>query len=588
MNAKRCAGMLMKLSLFCAPSVASIATGGPRWSGRLSPDAVADHNALRPRRRRSVPGGSATQLCCKPAQENRWLCSNATISLLAPAPLVWRSSTHCSTRRTRRRRSSSTIITSRGGHWNDAYPFVRLHQPSHFYGVPSTELGSKRIDRYGFNEGLYELASSAELQAYFDRVMRERFLPSGRVQYFPMTEFIGGSTFKKVLSAEEQQVTVRRRVVDSTFFKTTVPSSHERAYDVGDGVACIAPNELPRRAESFRHFCIVGAGKTAMDTGVWLLESGVEPGCIHWVCPRRSWMLNRRVTQASLDFFQESIGGFADQLEALAEATSIEDAFDRMEACGFMLRIDRDRRPEMFHYATISPAEVERLRRIENLIESGRVRAIQPGSLLMQSGESIAMPEDTLYIDCTASAVDFKSTVEKPVFEDNLITIQPIRMPNPCLSASIIAFVEANFDDDFRRNQLCKGIALPDDEAGFVRATLGNMVNQVSGPRSRRWSSSSTAIGWTGLAPSLVTWTRATPPTCRSSRRCRRSLSQRCRTCMPSWSNAPKRGCWPGVRWIHTNPPSLPGTCHRPWITRRPAGRVGWHRWRAGRRLAPR
>ena len=24
-----------------------------------------------------------------------------------------------------------------GGHWNDAYPFVRLHQPSGFYGVNS-------------------------------------------------------------------------------------------------------------------------------------------------------------------------------------------------------------------------------------------------------------------------------------------------------------------------------------------------------------------------------------------------------------------------------------------------------------------
>jgi cation diffusion facilitator CzcD-associated flavoprotein CzcO len=25
-----------------------------------------------------------------------------------------------------------------GGHWNDAYPFVRLHQPSPFYGVNVT------------------------------------------------------------------------------------------------------------------------------------------------------------------------------------------------------------------------------------------------------------------------------------------------------------------------------------------------------------------------------------------------------------------------------------------------------------------
>src|SRR5690606_34558745 len=28
-----------------------------------------------------------------------------------------------------------------GGHWLDAYPFVRLHQPSTFYGVNSTQLG---------------------------------------------------------------------------------------------------------------------------------------------------------------------------------------------------------------------------------------------------------------------------------------------------------------------------------------------------------------------------------------------------------------------------------------------------------------
>ena len=45
-----------------------------------------------------------------------------------------------------------------GGHWNDAYSFVRLHQPSAFYGVSSTELGSNRIDQSGPNKGMYELA----------------------------------------------------------------------------------------------------------------------------------------------------------------------------------------------------------------------------------------------------------------------------------------------------------------------------------------------------------------------------------------------------------------------------------------------
>lgn len=42
-----------------------------------------------------------------------------------------------------------------GGHWNDAYPFVALHQPSAYYGVNSLELGSGRKDVGGFNAGLY-------------------------------------------------------------------------------------------------------------------------------------------------------------------------------------------------------------------------------------------------------------------------------------------------------------------------------------------------------------------------------------------------------------------------------------------------
>jgi len=41
-----------------------------------------------------------------------------------------------------------------GGHWNDAYPFVRLHQPSAFYGVNSMPLGDDSIDQYGLNAGM--------------------------------------------------------------------------------------------------------------------------------------------------------------------------------------------------------------------------------------------------------------------------------------------------------------------------------------------------------------------------------------------------------------------------------------------------
>ncbi len=46
-----------------------------------------------------------------------------------------------------------------GGHWATAYPFVRLHQPSAFYGVNSLSLGRGTIDQAGWNEWIYELAT---------------------------------------------------------------------------------------------------------------------------------------------------------------------------------------------------------------------------------------------------------------------------------------------------------------------------------------------------------------------------------------------------------------------------------------------
>ncbi|MCU1346378.1 MAG: hypothetical protein JWL70_2644, partial [Acidimicrobiia bacterium] len=75
-----------------------------------------------------------------------------------------------------------------GGHWNDAYPFVRLHQPSAFYGVNSRHLGNDRIDDTGPNAGLYERATAAEICHYFQAVMNERLLRSGQVEFLPMTD----------------------------------------------------------------------------------------------------------------------------------------------------------------------------------------------------------------------------------------------------------------------------------------------------------------------------------------------------------------------------------------------------------------
>ena len=76
-----------------------------------------------------------------------------------------------------------------GGHWLDAYPFVRLHQPSAYYGVESTALGNDRIDHHGPNAGFYERASGAEICDYYSRALDEYLLPTGRARFFGMSEY---------------------------------------------------------------------------------------------------------------------------------------------------------------------------------------------------------------------------------------------------------------------------------------------------------------------------------------------------------------------------------------------------------------
>ena len=136
-----------------------------------------------------------------------------------------------------------------GGHWNDAYPFVTLHQPSAFYGVNSMALGADRIDTAGANQGMYELASGPEINGYYDKVMSQKLLPSGRVSYFPMSNYLGADesgvhTFESILSGEKTQVTVCKKLVDANFYSPTVPSTHTPKFKVAEGVKLVAPNAL--------------------------------------------------------------------------------------------------------------------------------------------------------------------------------------------------------------------------------------------------------------------------------------------------------------------------------------------------------
>ncbi len=363
-----------------------------------------------------------------------------------------------------------------GGHWNDAYPFVTLHQPSAFYGVSSRELSKGRKDPTGLNQGLYELATGAEVSAYFDEVMRHQFLPSGRVQYFPMCEFLGDGQFKSITTGRTHQVKVHKKTVDATFLKTTVPSTHTPGFEIAPEAWFHALNELPKITKVPAGIVVIGGGKTGIDACLWLLEMGVDPDTIRWIMPRDGWLLDRKNTQPTDEFFDSSIGTLAAQTEAIASAESIYDLFDRLEAAGVLLRIDQAVRPQMFHGATVSQAELTELRRIKNIIRMGRVQHLGFNQIVLDQG-TIPTGPDHLHVDCSASAAG--NLVQAPIFQGDTIVPQTVRSYQPIFSAAFVAHIEATYDIDRDKNRICGVVPLPNHDTDWIRGVAATMMNQA-------------------------------------------------------------------------------------------------------------
>jgi hypothetical protein len=385
-----------------------------------------------------------------------------------------------------------TIVDRRhapGGHWNDAYPFVRLHQPSAYYGVSSRQLGRGLKDEIGFNKGLYELASGVEVTNYFHQVMRDDFLPSGRVNYHPMSEIVGEGEIVSLLSGERRHIAVKRKVVDATILQTSIPLTHKREFVTAEGVACIPPNDLTRLASNYRHFTVLGAGKTGIDSALWLLSNGVAPEAIAWVVPRDPWMLNRVDSQPGQEFFGQVVGGMATQYEIAAAASSIRDLCERMEAAGRWLRLDRGVWPSMFHAAIVSVAELNQLRRIPNVIRMGRVQRINPDRIVLDGGESLR-DSGTLYIDCTARALAHNVNNQTPVFSPGRIALQMIRQFQPTFSAALIGHLEATVADEAVKRKLTNPVPMTNTVEDWVKGQIAGLSNQFG------WSSDEKIRAW--------------------------------------------------------------------------------------------
>lgn len=355
-----------------------------------------------------------------------------------------------------------------GGHWLDAYPFVRLHQPSANYGVNSMPLGHDRIDNDGPNRGFHELAGQPEICGYFDRVMQHRFLPSGRVRFFPMTGYLGDRRIRSTLTAQESEVVVRRRVVDATVLASRVPATERPPFEVAEGVRCIPVGELVGVSEPPAGFVIIGAGKTAMDACTWLLEQGTPPGAITWIRPRDGWLINRANFQPGAGAIA-TFEGVVLELEAVAACGSVEEAYERLEQDEVMLRLDPTVRPTMGKGPTLTVAELQGLRRIQNVIRLGHVRRIERDRIVLEQG-SIPTTTGHLHVHCAAPGLP--RVPPRPIFTDDTITLQCITRQHPTLSAALTGFVERTDRSPAEKNRLLPPNPYSDTPFDFLRAVL--------------------------------------------------------------------------------------------------------------------
>ena len=186
-------------------------------------------------------------------------------------------------------------------------------------------------------------------------------------------------------------------------------------------------------------------------------------------------------------------------IESSALATDVDDLFVRLEAAGCLLRIDESVTPQMYRCATCTTAEIEQLRRIDNVVRMGRVQRIESDRIVLDEGEIPTGPS-TVHVHCAADGLARRPS--KPVFDGDTITLQTVRHCQQVFSAALIAHVEVAYDDEAAKNELMQVVPHPNTAEDWLRTALGNMLNSArwrEDPELLAWLSSARLDGFTGM-----------------------------------------------------------------------------------------
>jgi cation diffusion facilitator CzcD-associated flavoprotein CzcO len=375
-----------------------------------------------------------------------------------------------------------------GGHWLHAYPFVRLHQPSANYGVASRPLGEDRVDTDGPNAGFYERASATEIVEHFGAALDD-LVAAGRVTFLGSHDYRGKDADGHLVESLDtgERTTIRAHtLVDATFMAADSPSRHTPSFAVDDDVRLVPPNALPDHADA-PAFTVLGAGKTAMDSCVWLLEQGVDPGAIRWVKPREAWLFERSFMQP-LDLVAAYMQMQAHWVSAAASSTDGHDFTRRLADAGVLVRVDESVEGDAFRGAITSQYELDRLRAVEDVVRGRKVRRIASDRLLLDEGDLPARPGE-VHVDCTAHGVPYAEA--RPTFAPGQITLGYVTLGIVPWSAATVAAVEASHESDEEKNRLTPAMSWTgstSDVLAMLHAGMSGLSSRAADPLVGAWN----------------------------------------------------------------------------------------------------
>lgn len=351
-----------------------------------------------------------------------------------------------------------------GGHWLKAYDYATLQHPAAYYGVKSRKLETEELN---------DLSTAGAIRYYYDQVMKG-FLATGRVQFFPQCEYRGDNVVRSLLDPDhEYKISIKKKIVDAHYSEAyrNIPASNKPSYKVSEDIPLVPLNRLSDTSSPWQRYVIIGAGKSAIDAVLHLLRNSVNPDRVVWIRPNDYWLFNRQHALVG-----HMADGFLHDVQTIIDSENYQQLLQKWEEAEYILRIDPTVTPTRWKAPVVSLADLEQLRRVENVIREGRVESIESHRIVFENGNEIRTNTNTLHVDCSSNGEP--CTTAKPIWEDDTITLQFTEQLLPMYSATCIAALEEKYpDEEEKKNGLLVATPYAQTLQQFVRLMPQGVAN---------------------------------------------------------------------------------------------------------------